>query len=301
MAYHYLTFAGKNPPLQWEIAGLYSVAMFYILSGLTIYLVYNKDFHLKSFFIRRFFRIFPLLWLVTTLAIILSQSLPSIELLILNYTGLFGFINPSAYISTGVWSIGNELVFYALFPILFYLRNHWLYWVLFFALAGVFIYFTFFLLDKDLRQVWGLYVNPLNHALYFAIGITMGVMFKENVNKWVAALFFILGLFIFLWPDGEAAIDYVSGWTRIILSMGVVMICFAFYKINLPHFKFLSLIGNASYSIYLLHPLVWNVVGYFTKGDIQIFTSITLTLVSSYYVYVYFEKYFMKMGKRHTT
>ncbi|RYF99119.1 MAG: DUF1624 domain-containing protein, partial [Chitinophagaceae bacterium] len=50
----------------------YRVSFFYILSGITLYIVYSKrlelnKYSLSSFFIRRFFRLVPLLWLATIL------------------------------------------------------------------------------------------------------------------------------------------------------------------------------------------------------------------------------------------
>src|SRR5579862_10025551 len=78
--------------------GVYSVSMFFILSGLSMALVYNKylcdvQSSLK-FFVRRIFRIWPLLWLVITVVVLekirLHEGIDS-TLVILNLTTLFGF------------------------------------------------------------------------------------------------------------------------------------------------------------------------------------------------------------------
>lgn len=126
MLYHFVVWT--KGPLNVETflgkAGIYGVSVFYILSGLTLCLVYKKRaLSWKSsneFAIKRLFRIFPLLWLSIGLTILLKyyqhKPLPDYWLLWLNSTGLFGFLHPGAYISTGAWSIGNELVFYTLFP-----------------------------------------------------------------------------------------------------------------------------------------------------------------------------------------
>ncbi len=43
--------------------------------------------------------------------------------ILLNLSGLFGFVAFDKYIPTGAWSIGNELVFYAFFPIVLILSK----------------------------------------------------------------------------------------------------------------------------------------------------------------------------------
>ena len=60
------TFLGK--------LGIYGVSVFYVPSGLTLYLVYGDRLHLhtvKGFFIKRVFRILPLVWLHIALCMII--------------------------------------------------------------------------------------------------------------------------------------------------------------------------------------------------------------------------------------
>jgi peptidoglycan/LPS O-acetylase OafA/YrhL len=90
--------------------GVYGVALFYVLSGLTLYHVYDyanigHEFSWSTFFKKRFYRIFPLLWLATICAIILSRKQPNPLDLLLNLTGMFGFISWDVTFTTGGWSI----------------------------------------------------------------------------------------------------------------------------------------------------------------------------------------------------
>jgi len=113
--------------------GIYGVSAFYILSGLSLAIVYNKKItnfnSIKVFVIRRFFRIIPLLWFVTIIYLLVHRipqyylPIPSLNKLLLNLTGLFGFISPKSYFLTGAWSIGNELVFYSIFPLIIYMYD----------------------------------------------------------------------------------------------------------------------------------------------------------------------------------
>jgi peptidoglycan/LPS O-acetylase OafA/YrhL len=105
--------------------GIYGVSIFFILSGLTLAHVYHASIGtaegVAKFFTRRAFRIWPLLTFVVILKAAgawYAGTPYSPAIIVANMTGLFGFIRPTAYINTGAWSIGNEMVFYALTPIL---------------------------------------------------------------------------------------------------------------------------------------------------------------------------------------
>ncbi|AYH05651.1 acyltransferase family protein [Pectobacterium parmentieri] len=78
--YHYVSWSGGYGLLGSEHLlgklGVYAVSMFYILSGLSLAYVYDGKIKslsdAKKFAIKRIFRIFPLFWIVTTLALIIK-------------------------------------------------------------------------------------------------------------------------------------------------------------------------------------------------------------------------------------
>src|SRR4051812_42709272 len=84
MTYHYSswTFGEQVASSFLGRVGIYGVAIFYILSGQTLSYIYSSKLQLVSvdlltFFKKRFFRIFPLLWLATLLSIALSKHIPN--------------------------------------------------------------------------------------------------------------------------------------------------------------------------------------------------------------------------------
>ncbi|MDP2692339.1 MAG: acyltransferase [bacterium] len=326
MIYHYLswtqgeylseTFLGKF--------GIYGVSIFYILSGLTLFYVYEKmDFsknEIISFFKKRIYRIFPLLWLVTFIGIILSRNLPDLYDLFLNLTGLFGFIKWDTYFSTGAWSIGNELVFYTFFPVFVFLsRSHkFLMIVLSCLIFCLYIYFAFFVLTNNypLSEQWAHYVNPLNQIFLFLCGFLIGLLLKNfKLKNWLLIIALSVGILIFVfYPVSGDSINIVTGFNRIILTTCCLIICATIYKITItaPNFihKPLMVLGETSYSIYLLHPIVYSILGgiitlintKIVSIEIPIYLklilSICVTLMLSYFVYQYYEKYFLKFGRR---
>jgi peptidoglycan/LPS O-acetylase OafA/YrhL len=113
------------------------------------------------------------LWLITIVAFILNPQI-GFEKLMLNLSGLFAFIKWDAYIATGAWSIGNEIVFYVFFPffIIFSKNNKYVFILLCMILFIIYIYFTFYLLKQDTYLVdqWKIYTNPLNQIIFFLGG-----------------------------------------------------------------------------------------------------------------------------------
>ena len=100
----------------------------------------------------------------------------------------------------------------------------------------------------------------------------------------------------------------VTSGNRLIFTLLCTLICVGFYKFD---YKFpwlahnpLILLGEASYSVYLLHPLVYSVIDIVNNKYIHlnsfyvIFISIVLTLILSYISYNYFELYFIRLNKK---
>ncbi|WP_324027473.1 acyltransferase [Maribacter sp. BPC-D8] len=330
MIYHYLTWTYGKFSAEAFLGkfGIYGVSIFYILSGLTLYYVYynrmtfNKN-DLSLFFRKRIFRIFPLLWLVTIFAIIISRNIPNFYDLFLNLTGLFGFLKWDTYFSPGAWSIGNELVFYIFLPIFILLSKSYksIMIVLSIIIFSLYVYFAFFLLKVELplSEQWTNYVNPLNQIFLFLGGFLIGLFSnKVKLNNTILSIGLLASILIFiLYPVSGDTIVIVTGFNRLGLTACCLVICATIYKlsIKLPSFihKPLMIIGETSYSIYLLHPLVYSAMGVIItlinakvfKIEVPIFIqlslSIAMTLLLSYFVYKYYERYFLKFGRKKTT
>jgi peptidoglycan/LPS O-acetylase OafA/YrhL len=306
--------------------GLYGVSIFYILSGLTLYHVYNEQLTeganaIITFFKRRVLRIYPLLWISTIVSIILFDGGEIIPMeLALNLSGLFGFLQWDHGIAIGSWSIGNELVFYVFFPVFVYLFHKSKVGL---AITGmlilvVFIYFSYFLMDTSLTlrndQQQSYYCNPINQLFLFFGGYCMGVLLEHTLIKPGTSILILLSgvaLFAF-WPQYGDRIYLVSGNTRMVLTLSCFLICFGFYKFSSPLPALISqplrTLGEISYSVYMLHPIVHRILlypidyirnNYFAVPETARFLlAVLLTLLISYFVYHTFEKFFIRLGKK---
>lgn len=329
MTYHLTYWVFYNPESDALLGriGIYGVSMFFVLSGLSMALVYeNYITNLRSsfqFFLRRFFRILPLLWVAVILLMVLNavigEKQPIAAKILLNLTTLFGFVRPYAYINVGAWSIGNEMVYYSLTPFLIMIFNRRvLYGNIIFALTVLLgIYFAIDIISTSgtLASQWRQYINPFNNFFLYCSGVTIYYNLSKGNESWKIALisiFVAMLIFIVYHAKGDL-VGIVTGVNRFAFSIASILLVIGFYKIPayLPKFASYPLekIGVITYGIYLLHPIVYKLIGIiFNKLHYnnqypywRVAIVIVLTLILAQLVYLFIEKPFIKIGKRITS
>lgn len=292
--------------------GVYAVSIFFVLSGLTLALAYKDrlDWHiasLKRFYSKRIWRIFPLLCLVTFCTLLIDDKQRSLTDVLLNFSGLFGWINPARDIATGAWSIGCELVYYAFFPLIFLVGSGWRL-IVAVVLAGIgWVYFAFWGYDPALQAQeywWPAYVQVLNHAVFFVAGVWMARSQWRIKSQWSGLLLVVVAFLFFSWPVSDYAFGLVYGYNRLVLSF-LVLLSVWLYLMAVPKLegvtgKVLAWLGLISYSLYLWHPVVFRGVQFIIrKAGVaplgwQVFVlSLMGSMVLSHLSYRYFERWFM--------
>lgn len=332
MIYHYASWAHIDVGVEHLLGrlGIYAVSIFFVLSGLSLTIVYNNRVSgladVVSFFIKRAFRILPLFWLsivafvcFRAVSCFLSGEAFDISLgrIFLNVTLLFSLFDHAGYLSTGAWSIGNEVVFYFIFPLVFLLANRMSYVVpIVFAFSCVVaVLFCFVLLSEKLllgADQWATYVNPLNQMFLFFGGVLIG-KYGGKIDQYISVTSIYWGvgagsilIFSFYPAEGDSS-AIVTGWTRLVLSMACLLFILSLYKLN-PQFKsyparVLGFFGRGCYSIYLLHPIVAFPLVYIGGSfNVPLFISYSiafiLTLIVSWVTFRYLEEPMMGYGKR---
>jgi peptidoglycan/LPS O-acetylase OafA/YrhL len=139
------------------------------------------------------------------------------------------------------------------------------------------------------------------------------ILLKHKMaNNFNAFSLILLGcVLLFLFPSGKDGIHLLYGINRWIFSLGSILICTGFYQLNLnlPLFleKPLQQLGEISYGVYLLHPIVYHLLcilvrriqayTYFPQSNgLLIAIAIVFTIIISKLIYRYFESYFIKKG-----
>ncbi len=320
MIYHLVSWKIFHPESGTVLGnfGTYGVSIFFVLSGLSMAIVYHN--YIKDsvssifFFLRRIFRIWPLLWACIILIAILDYVLYGkfdLYKTFLNLTTLFGFIAPDQYMNTGAWSIGNEMVYYAFTPFIIaaynYKKSIGNFIVLLSILIG--IYFSFFILDPShpMKDQWSSYVNPFNNLFLYCSGIALYYNFKDMSLKYSPILLIVLSMMVFaFYPVAGDQINITTGFNRLIFATAAICLTLGFYKLTLTPHTFISKplanLGEATYGVYLLHPFVYVFVSKLIDNSLAtiLLTSI-FTIIAANISYRIYEKPFIKLGKKLTT
>ncbi len=282
--YHYCLWAGLDVGKQLQgvlgLVGTYGVSIFFVLSGYSLAFAYGRKFGAKiesgvliGYFRRRIGRLGPLFMLTAVASVagkfLLGKAVPNPLDLLLNFSLLFGFVDPANTPVIGGWSIGVELVFYLVFPVVMALgRGAWI------MLAGSGLLAVWYAVALQhfptLADGWRTYVAPANHAVFFIGGIVICHMAGSRIQaagaKAVAVA--VIAAFVLIAGSlGASELDLVTGWRRLLLTMFSLFFVAACAHIDVPaRLRGLaSILGSASYPIYLLHPLVYFVA----KGRLE--------------------------------
>lgn len=321
MAYHLLkwTIGAFSDGNKMEIIGIYGVSLFYILSGLTLFKVYYIKMKpslsdLASFYKKRLYRIFPLLWIASLLTIYFFKTPFDSKLFFYNFTGLYSIFSLESSISIGSWSIGNEIVFYLFFPIILYIakKSNNIFYLFNLLIFAIYIFFAFYILTNkiNLSNQWNLYINPFNQLFLFLSGFSIGYFFDkiEISNKVLLLVLFFSIVLFFIIPSYRGEINLVTNFNRIGYTFAIILFTLFFYKFkwNLPSVihKPLLFTGEISYGIYLLHPICYEISGlmsniirlnlFYISETNRVLITILLTYLLSYISYRFIEKPIIK-------
>ena len=319
MIYHLVSWTLFHPESGSILGnfGVYGVSIFFVLSGLSMAIVYNhfiKNIQSSAvFFLRRLFRLLPLLWVVIAAAsglIFLSSGEIDVYKIFINATLLFSFIAPGEYINIGAWSIGNEMVYYAFTPFLIaiYAKNKRLGNLAVLSTILIGLYFAFGVFDKNqsLSLQWQNYINPFNNFFLYTCGLALYYNFHEINLKKIAPFLIAASLAILVfYPVSGDQINIISGFNRIVFALASIVLTLGFYKLeaDFPGWfsKPFANLGEATYGVYLLHPIVFIFANKLVSNPIAsiLLTSI-ITIIAANISYRFYEKPFIKIGKKLT-
>jgi peptidoglycan/LPS O-acetylase OafA/YrhL len=299
------------------IHGGMGVPIFFVISGFSItYSIFQKEYFnikdLKNFYIRRFYRIIPLFYFAFILNLVLMiTNAENIKLYdsILTLTFFFPFVNghQESMVMAG-WSLGIEIVFYLLFPLLLLLLRINKRMFIFLLLLALLIHF-FASYDKN-----NSHLNFAYQAIFFLFGMLI-CYYRSVIQKCfshgmlqiislVAILFGVIILILGIWVFKNQPFVFFMFSGIVLLVSGTL-----FYRGKLLVNKINNLLGDLSYSIYLMHPIVILfivklrlnvfVYEYFPNYGFLVFISIVGIIVIgiSFLTYNFIEKPFINMGK----
>lgn len=289
----------SNP--MFHLSG-YAVDMFFIVSGFLIFWSFQNDQSKKHFYIKRFFRIFPLyaiLIILQTLFFIIVSDTTFFEIVKYFVSNILflNFLSPSVGTTLGnlnvdaingsLWTLKNEVIFYATVPLIFFLYKKWgIGFLLLVYMCSVIYMFgvTYIGIEKLLVQFPG-------QLRLFIIGILLYVLLdKIEKNKIYLTLFLSIAVMIYFGNNPYFKFTFYP----LVLGILVVFLVFYVQKINIS-FDF-------SYSFYILHFPVIQIALFFEINPGNPLVSFLVLFMSviflSFLSEKYIEKKFVQIGKK---
>ncbi|WPU91627.1 acyltransferase [Mucilaginibacter sabulilitoris] len=184
--------------------GNLGVQWFFILSAFTLFRSYHLRSHtdvkpIKSFFIRRIFRIAPLFyWAIIYYlwqnAVLPGQTFPVTTAHIIASILFINSFWPNwaTSVGPGGWTVGVEMVFYALLPLLFkYIKNtkvafNFLLLALLFRIIVLYLLQTHPLTSNPTMWYSFLFFSFPNQLFVFALGVVMYFIIVDNYQAKVS-------------------------------------------------------------------------------------------------------------------
>ncbi|MUG99983.1 acyltransferase family protein [Scytonema sp. UIC 10036] len=251
--------------------GASGVDLFFVISGFIIFHIHSKDIgkptKLKDFFWKRFVRVYPLYWLILTLKILTSigelssdknpQSFLEIGKAYLLFPQETEIIEKFIGVS---WTLSYEIFFYIMFGLLIYFKPKfsvsiivpWLS-IVFFNFVGIIkIPQDIFLLDFLFNRI----------HIEFLFGVLCSYLVSKYKITYGSTLLYV-GIFLFTLSAISYNYKIITLSSRVI-SFGIPALLIILGSVALemrkaiapPHV--LILLGDASYSTYLIHSFVIN-------------------------------------------
>ncbi len=299
-----------------SLAGLgrFGVQLFFIISGSTIYLSYNSLMRktnnpIKSFYIKRLFRIVPL-FIVMGIYYSYKSNFSIFKVL----SPLSGFDPRYLNAIDGGGSIWLEIYFYLLFPLYFLVRKAKLN-ILFFSIACLIfsnlIHFRIYDLGSPDQMKDFDYLNIFSQFICFIVGVEF--MAKKFTNIFIfISTYTIIGSLIkwIFFKEYFLVVDYGSSyWLAIISAVGLTFLVYLKYLsmnfLNLNEFfvsKLFAKIGQMTYTSYMVHFIVIDFIREYSLFDfgteINFIVISSITFLLSYILKPYTENIFDNLGSK---
>lgn len=302
---HYKVVGGATLLDTISFSPEFRVAGFFVVSGYVIIASFEKLPVVKSFYAKRFFRLYPLYGLVILLQTIfmslffmdnITEQIPSItkyffvNMIMLNFLqydigGLLANAkNPG--INPSLWTLKIEVMFYAIVPLLswFFHKFRWQGLIVLFVASSI---FNQYLIETGHPQL----AKQLPGALrYIVVGMAL-YYYRNNYTLSVSlAWLFILSAFIVLTFHNQNVPQFLYP-----IFIGLIVIFFA-TKVPCPRPKV-----DLSYGVYLVHaPLIQFsiLLGVFQDNIWFLTALISVSMIIAYFGYRYIELPCVALGRK---
>jgi peptidoglycan/LPS O-acetylase OafA/YrhL len=328
-----------------SLAGNYGVPLFFFLSAFLITELLNREqqqfgnISVKSFYIRRILRIWPLYFtfffgmvLLTSSTDIFGEVIPlKAQLAFTLFSGnwYITFNKWQSYCINPLWSVSVEEQLYILLPlIIFFTGKRGLKIFSFCALIAAYATIVYYA-QRPSKGFSGQWTNSFVQFQFFAAGILLSVYLKGWLPKWnfvIRMVLFITGYACWLTasvlceinadaPHLATMAQSISGWFLILT--GVICFFLSLYGASAKYMpKVLVYLGRISYGMYVFHITMYWIIFHIFKNELAVFSeniglhewkneagvvmAFIATVTFATLSYSLFEKPFLRLKRRFT-
>lgn len=270
--------------------GLFGVDFFFVLSGFIITYIHIADIrqqrNLVPFFKKRFFRIYPIYWVVALVALGYLVFVDKGKLEFADHTlswastvdwlyvikSFLLFPQPSISVLDVSWTLSFEILFYLVFGLA--ILGGWRFARILFFTWMILILCNAFGLFTIKTYLTGFLLSPL--IIEFLMGCLLAYVFKYDKIKLTLPLFIeisaclaagaVVYLKIFNHQLGREGFNYIFIIGGAMLALWSSATIDKSRKFSGKNLSLLLLLGNASYSIYLTHTLLIKILFRICQG-----------------------------------
>lgn len=305
--------------------GRIGIICFFLISGFVIPSSLkshstDKKQSIKSFAIRRFYRLYPAYWLSLILMVLLLPAAyqPSSWAVIANATMLQSFFSQTHIIGL-YWTLQVEIIFYGFCALLFYFHLLHNSRFVFFIIIGFFVLFVA-IESYPLVSQTSLNIHKEFQLMPYLLSIMfLGSFYRKlydgNYSNRKLPLYTLiatllcLGLPVILWLSSLFGYNLIEHSFRFGSANSLAFLLFfgGIYFLKKP-MKIFIWLGTISYSIYLFHPIImqlikkiiWAVPSSFPILPLSVYMLATtlISIVFAHFVYSYLEKPAMVYSKK---
>jgi exopolysaccharide production protein ExoZ len=241
--------------------GHLGVDFFFVLSGFVIMMAHKKDLgqssRIVSFGLKRFFRIFPTYWFHLSFIILIRISAGILFHQDSFYRDFdfsfmldnFLLLPTGKYLIGPAWSLSYELFFYLLFSLgLIFPRK--IFFVLLFLYCGLSAANISMGFSFAPHYVVEFFMGVLGFVIFDRYFLTKG----QSLGLFCTCLFVLALEWLLSWLTNYNIIDSKNPWFLGLPMMGLILgMCSYERKAELPRIKFLEILGEASFVLYISH------------------------------------------------
>jgi len=300
------------------------VDFFFVISGFVFAKnIYNGNFALIPYFIRRFCRIYPLYFFSLLLYYLVVADTPDKIIIFIKHLFFLqttSSIPETFFFNAAYWSLPVEVEFYLCLPLLAILTAKYKQFILLLLIFFLFIklglaYYSTPILQPNNYTILAFHLPGL--LIEFLVGTLLYKIYqyyqKVELNKYshilliMTSLLLLYGLSHFFVENGDVGIEQhilFKAYFNFFCAIAYAILLFPFFfLIKIQQTKIVKLcmiMGNLSYGVYLFHNLIPHLfaqIGYTLTGGFAYFVYLMIVIIMSLLLFYTLEEPFRRLGK----